>query len=148
MKHLKFILPALLLLAFSTVITQESCVGSKVVFNAHYDSVMITRVEGMKTLTASLYTNIQASTDKSYEVYKPVYNAIDTGLAELLADESKRSKNEAIKYQAKTTLEFLRQFAAEHSNKGSIANTQAKAYAKYMNDIFDIWLKTERSLNR
>ena len=136
------------LIALSLAYSQESCVGSKVVLNARYDSVFISRVDGMKSLTASLYSNIQASPDKSFATHKPAYQAIDTGLAVLVADEANRSKNKAIAYQAQTTLEMFRTYAKEHESKGSVANTQAKVYAKYLSDIFDIWLKTERSLNK
>ena len=144
----KLIFPALILLSLSFTLTQQSCVGSRVVLNARYDSTFIRRVEGLKDMTAAMYSLIQNSEDKSFELHKPVYIGIDNGLIQIVADEATRSKNKAIEFQAQTTLDIFRKYMKEHELKGVITNSQAKVYAKYMNDIFAIWLKTEKSLNK
>lgn len=144
----KLIFPALILLSLSFTLTQQSCVGSKVVLNATYDSSIVIKVQALKDMTAALFSQIQTSPDKSFETYKPVYIGIDNGLIQLVADEATRSKNKAIEFQAQTTLDLFRKYMKEHELKGVITNSQAKVYAKYMNDIFAIWLKTEKSLNK
>lgn len=144
----KLIFPALILLSLSFTLTQQSCVGSRVVLNATYDSSIVIKVQALKDMTAALFSQIQTSPDKSFETYKPVYIGIDNGLIQLVADEATRSKNKAIEFQAQTTLDLFRKYMKEHELKGVITNSQAKVYAKYMNDIFAIWLKTEKSLNK
>lgn len=144
----KLIFPALILLSLSFTLTQQSCVGSRVVLNATYDSSIVIKVQALKDMTAALFSQIQTSPDKSFETYRPVYIGIDNGLIQLVADEATRSKNKAIEFQAQTTLDLFRKYMKEHELKGVITNSQAKVYAKYMNDIFAIWLKTEKSLNK
>ena len=141
-------MPVIILLAFASTGTLQSCEGSKFAFNARYDSVMISRVEGVKASTLAFYDNLKVSNDKSFDFHAATYQLIDTTLAVLVADESQRKKNEAVIFQAKTALSFFRKFSKEHEKMKNIPPTVLESHRKYMLDIYDTWLSTERQLNK
>ena len=144
----KLIFPALILLSLSFTLTQQSCVGSRVVLNATYDSSIVIKVQALKDMTAALFSQIQTSPDKSFETYRPEYTSIRNDLDSVVKIESKRTKGGPTEYQSQATLAMFDECINGHKKYGNLVNTQVAVYARYMNDIYAIWLKTEKQLKK
>lgn len=128
------------------LIISATVFSCRVTFAPAKDASMIVNVMDIQDKTNTLYDGIIASTDKSFDTYANEYTSLDRKIDSVVAMNKDRKNAGNIHKQASLLQTHFKRYAADHKNKGTLRDSEARVYRDYLQSFIKPILVSEFSL--
>lgn len=98
--------------------------------------------------TDLFYTNVIASTDKSYEAHQQDYAIINSQINDILVLDSSRKNSTTILINANDLKNRFAVYEAEHKEAGTLNDRELKAHKSGMHALWSSLYNSEKNYNR
>ncbi len=143
LKHVFFLLSFSLCL--SIFCAQQACTISLL---PKYSQTIVDQVTAAAKKTDSLYSAIEAASNKNFATYVPAYSSIDASISSILLQDVVRNKPTLILSQAQSISDMFLKYENEHKNKVNITSGEARSYRNSMAALWQALLISETKLNK